>query len=126
MLAIECSNYYEPEEIAKTIAGICDKFAPNGYRMDEYDGRKRLEVIASMVDALRDETPAAMRAQLTHTETFAGVYEVLEWSNCHTENLALQLAFGDSDAVFDALGAVHHMGQCFALYGGLKRPELIH
>lgn len=116
MLELACPNYYEPDEIAEIIAGICREYAPaRGYTMDEYDGRKRLEVIAEMVDALRDDVPTAVRMQLTHIETFTAVSEVLEWDNNHTENMALALAFGDSDAVLDALLTVHSAGQNYAI-----------
>jgi len=126
MLALACPNYYEPKEIAETIAGICDECAPaRGYTMTEYDGRKRLEVIAEMVDALRDDVPPAVRMQLTHIETFGAVAEVLEWNNCHTENIAFSLAFGDADAVLEALRTVHYMGQNHAITAGAKYPTAV-
>jgi len=124
MLALACPNYYEPEEIAETITGICDEYAPaRGYTMTEHDGRKRLEVIAEMVDALRDDIPPAVRMQLTHIETFTAVSEVLEWDNNHTENIAFALAFGDSSAVLDALLTVHYCGQSYAIGRRAQRPE---
>lgn len=124
MLALACPNYYEPEEIAEIIAGICDEYAPpRGYTMTEYDGRKRLEVIAEMVDALRDDVPQAVRMQLTHIETFTAVFEVLEWNNNHTESIAFSLAFGDSDAVLDALLTIHTAGQNYAIGRRAQRPE---
>ena len=126
MLPIACTNYYEPEEIAETIADICAPHMPaRGYTGDEYNGARRVQAIAEAVDALHDNTPPAVRAQLTHPETFEAVHAVLEWYNCHTENIAFTLAFGDGAAVFDALQTVHMMGQAYAIDAGAEHPRAL-
>jgi len=126
MLALACPDYYTPEQIADIIANTCDKFAPaQGYTMNDCNGRARLENIAGMVDALHDDTPPAVRMQLTHIETFTAVYEALEWNNNHTANIAFSLAFGDADAVLEALRTVHYMGQNHAITAGAKYPTAV-
>lgn len=118
--------YATPYEIAEEVAGLCSNIGPaRGYTMEQYDGPRRLHDIAEMAEALRDGISQHERLQLCDPEQFYAVYKALESENYHTENLALALAFGDSGAVFDALQAVHHMGQSYAIGKKLQYPELV-
>ena len=115
-----------PEEWAEYISYTCMDHCPaRGYRMDEYDGRPRLENIAAMVDDLRLNVNHNEALQLANKETFEEIRRILEWDNCHTENAAFGLAFGDSAAIMDALRAVHAMGQGYAIYKKLDHVEFI-
>ena len=119
--------YYTPDEIADEVKRICSDIHPcKGYTMSEYDGPRRIENISRMVCALHENIREHEKLQLADEDQFNAVYQILEWDNWHTENIAFSLAFGNESAVFNALQNVHYMGQSYAIYNNLKRPELVY
>ena len=114
---------YTPEELADQVTTICENIGPaRGYNLNEYNGRPRLENIAAMVHALRENIRQHEKLQLADAEQVEAVSNILEWDNAHTENLAFRLAFGDDEQTLDALLTVHYMGQSFALENKLQHP----
>lgn len=112
-----------PEEWARFVNYTCRDIGRNGYNMRDYYGRQRMEDIAQMIEALKLNVTYDETLQLMDREQFDAVYKILEWDNCHTENLAFSLAFGDAAAVFDALRTIHYAGQNYAIDNELKYPE---
>ena len=113
------------EEWARFVNYTCADFCPpRGYTMNDYNGRARLENIAGMIENMRINVTYSEALQLMNRETFDEVSSILEWDNCHTENIAFSLAFGDADAILEALQTVHCMGQSHAIDNKLSRPEI--
>lgn len=118
--------YYTPEEIADKVKEICAGVRPaHGYAGNDYEGARRVSDIAEMLHRLNqhENIDTNLRLQLADHEQFEAVYNILEWDNFHTENIAFALAFGDEWDVLGALQSVHYMGQSFAIYGKLDRVE---
>lgn len=114
------------EEWAQFVGYTCADFCPaRGYAMDEYDGRPRLENIAGMVENMKLNVTWNESLQLMNYDLFNEVHSILEWNNCHTENIAFSLAFGDAAAVMDALKTIHYMGQNHAITAGAKYPTAV-
>ena len=118
--------YYTPEEIAEKVKAICAGVGPvHGYTGKQYDGARRVSDIAEMLHRLNqiENVDINLRLQLADEEQAEAVIEILEADNCHTENLAFSLAFGDEYHTLMALEAVHYMGQSYAIYNDLDRVE---
>lgn len=118
--------YYTPEEIAEKVKSICAGVGPvHGYTGKQYDGARRVSDIAEMLHRLNDceNVDLNLRLQLADEEQFEAVYNILEWDNYHTENIAFSLAFGDEWATLSALQSIQYMGQSYAIYNGLDRVE---
>lgn len=117
---------YTPEEIAENVKEVCSCVGPlRGYTGKQYDGARRVSDIAEMLHRLQqvENININLRLQLADVEQFEQVYKILECDNCHTENLAFSLAFGDEYYTLSALEAVHYMGQSYAIYNDLDRVE---
>lgn len=116
--------YRTPEQIADIVKESCANIGPRrGYTGNDYDGARRVSDIAKMTNAIRENISEHERLQLADLEQFEAVYNILEWDNFHTENIAFCLAFGDGCYLLDALKTVHVMGQNHAIYNKLTRPE---